>query len=244
MAYHTKLPIVTDGLVLYYDAANTKSYVSGDTQMNNLVKDSPFQGTITNGATFDDVNKGILFDGTNQDIELTNPSQFDIGNNITIMMGVTPYDLSSDAVLFSPTGTDTDKYFRIGNPTNSNRLELKTVISNNNPGGIGTESTTSILTGVSYNLGGTLLTDGGNTIGSIYVNGKLESTEDLGFVSSDWDTTLPTVWQGGKVNIMSRPFTSDERFCNGLLHYILVYNRALTDAEMYQNYSSLRGRFI
>jgi hypothetical protein len=77
----------------------------------------------------------------------------------------------------------------------------------------------------------------------LYVNGRKED-EDSSTTRSDWNATQSILHQGGKVNIGSRPFTSDERFFDGVIHYVLFYDRVLTDAEMYQNYSSLRGRFI
>lgn len=241
MAYHTKLPIVTDGLVLYYDAANTKSYVSGDTQMNNLVKDSPFQGTITNGATFDDTNKGILLDGSNQDIELTNPTSFNYGNEITVIVGCTPNSLTP-ASLFAPGGNDSDNFLRMStdgvNP--ETKFRFTTTQAGGNLNALQNYSTTEVVTGTSYFVGG--IVDGFST--RLYVNGKKESDLTSGVARALWDTTVSIVHQGGKVNIGSRPFTSDQLFLDGLIHYVLFYNRVLTDAEMYQNYSSLRGRFI
>ena len=54
--------IVTDGLVLCLDAANTKSYVSGSTTWNDISR-SGFSGTLINGPTFNGNNGGsIVFD--------------------------------------------------------------------------------------------------------------------------------------------------------------------------------------
>jgi hypothetical protein len=55
--------IITDGLVLYLDAANTKSIVSGSTTWNDLSR-SGNNGTLVNGPTFNSGNGGsIVFDG-------------------------------------------------------------------------------------------------------------------------------------------------------------------------------------
>jgi hypothetical protein len=57
--------IVTDNLVLYYDAANTSSYAGTGTSWNNLEATS-LTSTLTNGPTFTTNNDGmIVFDGTN-----------------------------------------------------------------------------------------------------------------------------------------------------------------------------------
>ena len=56
--------IVTDGLVLYLDAANTKSIVSGSTTWNDLSR-SNSNGRLLNGPIFDSGNGGnIVFDGS------------------------------------------------------------------------------------------------------------------------------------------------------------------------------------
>jgi len=54
--------IVTNGLVLYLDAANTKSYVSGSTSWTDIANLT--NGTLTNRPTFNSANGGsIVFDG-------------------------------------------------------------------------------------------------------------------------------------------------------------------------------------
>ena len=56
-------PIVTDGLVLYLDAANTKSYPTTGTTWNDLLG-AISGGTLINGPTFNSANGGsIVFDG-------------------------------------------------------------------------------------------------------------------------------------------------------------------------------------
>jgi len=54
--------MVTDGLVLYLDAANTKSYVSGSTTWTDIAAGN--NGTLVNGPTYSSANGGsIVFDG-------------------------------------------------------------------------------------------------------------------------------------------------------------------------------------
>jgi hypothetical protein len=54
---------ITDGLVLYLDAANTKSYIGSGTTWKDLSGNSN-DGTLTNEPTFDSGNSGsIVFDG-------------------------------------------------------------------------------------------------------------------------------------------------------------------------------------
>ena len=69
MAFSYSPKIVTDGLVLYLDAANTKSYASGSTAWNDISR-SGFNGTLTNSPTFNISNGGsIVFDGVDDFVQ-------------------------------------------------------------------------------------------------------------------------------------------------------------------------------
>lgn len=72
MAFNYSPKIVTDGLVLYLDAANSKSYVSGSTTWNDISR-SGINGTLVNGPTFNSQNGGsIVFDGVNDIVTIPN----------------------------------------------------------------------------------------------------------------------------------------------------------------------------
>ena len=65
MSYRNGPKIVSDGLVLYVDAGNIKSYTSGSTTWSDLSKNGN-TATLTNGPTFSNTNGGnIVFDGVN-----------------------------------------------------------------------------------------------------------------------------------------------------------------------------------
>ena len=62
--------VVYNGLVLYLDAANNKSYVSGSTSWNDLTGNKNV-GTLTNGPTFNTGSGGsIVFDGVDDYVNL------------------------------------------------------------------------------------------------------------------------------------------------------------------------------
>jgi len=64
--------VVTDGLILYLDAANTKSYVSGSTAWNDLSSGGN-NGELINGPTYSSVNGGaIILDGVNDYVRTSN----------------------------------------------------------------------------------------------------------------------------------------------------------------------------
>ena len=72
MAFSYSPKIITDGLVLYLDAANPYSYVSGSTAWNDISRGGN-NGTLINGPTFSIESLGsIVFDGTNDYVAATN----------------------------------------------------------------------------------------------------------------------------------------------------------------------------
>ena len=80
---HGNRPIVTDGLVLCLDAANTRSYSGTGTDWFDLSGNGN-HGTLVNGVGYSADNKGsLVFDGTNQEISGTNLSSV-ISNEFTL----------------------------------------------------------------------------------------------------------------------------------------------------------------
>ena len=62
MSYFNGPKIVTDGLVMYWDAANKKSYPGSGTTIYDLC--GTYDGTLANGPTFSNTNGGVIvFDG-------------------------------------------------------------------------------------------------------------------------------------------------------------------------------------
>ena len=74
--------IVTDGLILYLDAANKKSYPGSGTVWSDLSGNAN-TGTLTNGPTFDSSNNGsINFDGTDDLVECSSISSTNFTNSV------------------------------------------------------------------------------------------------------------------------------------------------------------------
>ena len=71
--------IITDGLVLHLDAANTNSYPGSGTTWTDI-SGKGHNGTLTNGPTFNSGDMGtIVFDGSNDTVTLSANSDFDFG---------------------------------------------------------------------------------------------------------------------------------------------------------------------
>ena len=94
--------IVTDGLVLCLDAGNNKSYPSSGTAWNDLSGNNN-NGTLTNGPTFTGSFGGsIVFDGTNDYVDLGNISQLKPTTQITVSAWVyrsTMNDNQNEAII-------------------------------------------------------------------------------------------------------------------------------------------------
>ena len=87
MSYNTFTPIVTNGLVLYLDAANTKSYLGTGTSWLDLSKNNN-TCALTNGPVFNSSNLGnIILDGVDDFIL---PSNTFGSTNWTISMWINP----------------------------------------------------------------------------------------------------------------------------------------------------------
>lgn len=210
--------IVNSGLILNLDAANTKSYPGSGTTWTDT-SGNAYNGTLTNGPTFSSSNNGYFtFDGVND------------------------YStVSSDASILSSTAYTKCVWFYITSFVTSNNL-----ISGTNgaqhafwlSGGTNLQaghnnvwnrvvSTTTLVVNTWY-FGAVSFS---NTAGwKLWLNGNLESTNA--------DTTTFT-----GTGIIRLAIYDSANFLTGRIAQVLVYNRALTDLEVLQNFISTRGRF-
>jgi len=87
MSFNYSPKIITDGLVLYLDAANTKSYVSGSTTWNDISKVGN-NGMLVNGPIFSSSYGGsIVFDGVDDRVLLGSP---DVNISCTVNQWIQP----------------------------------------------------------------------------------------------------------------------------------------------------------
>jgi hypothetical protein len=88
MAFNYSPKIVTDGLVLALDAANTKSYPGSGTTWNDLSRGGN-NGTLTNGPTFNSANGGsIVFDGVNDYANINNTLLSTLSNDNSLTVSI------------------------------------------------------------------------------------------------------------------------------------------------------------
>lgn len=225
--------VVRNGLVLDLDAANQKSYPGTGTGWSDLTPNGN-NGTLTNGPTFNSANGGsIVFDGVDDSVICTSNSTIDLtGSSITLMAWV--YQIGSTAYkqIFakaSGTGATQRQYglYIVGaagtGPVDSLGFEIRT-----NNGRIDSGSGQ-----VTYNqwqhVAGVY--DGSKMY--FYINGA-----QVGNVSQTGNITT----QASNLYIGQFSVGNFSTF-NGRISCAQIYNRALSSAEVLQNYNSQKSRF-
>ena len=240
--------IVTDGLVLALDAGNTKSYVSGSTTWFDKSGFSN-NGTLTNGPTYSSANLGsIILDGVNDYISLPpDPNLSFPGNtpfSCELIVKNNGFTNSNFPAILSFGETDG------GGVGGWNALFYKDA-ANLYTGPYGSidfsRLTTPSITAVGkarYDF--TSISDSTTlnswfyvynpTVGSnLYRNSTLVTTDAT--TGSSSTTNLTNYYIGRRGN------DSNRYVSNTNVYSLKLYNRALSAAEVQQNFNALRGRF-
>jgi hypothetical protein len=229
MAFNYSPKIVTDGLVLYLDAANQYSYVSGSTSWNDISRTGA-NGTLTNGPTYNSANGGsIVFDGTNDYVQTTYNT--DLLTGYTLSAWFNPFSLSLNGpIIFKPDSTYLSPNF--GNIT---RFYINTsgVLDFfwTNSSQFYIASTPLPSANIWYHAVG-VYSSANNSI-SLYLNGVLKSTT----------TTSGTTIVANQPYLIGRTDPTNNIYFKGNISQTLIYNRALSATEVLQNYNATKTRF-
>lgn len=216
--------IVTNGLELYFDAANIKSYPGSGTAWKDLTG-SGVTTTLTNGPTYSSANGGsILFDGTNDVANATTSIvNKPIGSEITVSCWIRPARTSGQYSVFctnrsNDTATNNWIFYQ---HTSDGAISFHGTNQN--------KSTYIPTVNVWINVTNTVTSTG---VSTLYVNGV--ST----FVVTGYSFIGGTP---SRLGIGANPGAS-EAF-QGNISQVSIYNRALTQAEITKNFNALRGRY-
>jgi len=217
--------IVTDGLVLYLDAANTKSYVSGSTIWNDMSGFSN-NGTLVNGPTFDNTNGGsIVFDGVN-DYGINNTPNLPTGNITATICAwvyiVSGYTGTWQGIVGWGTRT-TGRSFLLD--MNAGRLALSTW------GGVGGEDLIS-----TYNIPQSTWKFFAGSIQNRNIKLYADATQVL-------DSSITTTPNVTSTDLRLASIDYPGRLSNIRIANTQIYNRALTATEILQNYNATKTRF-
>jgi hypothetical protein len=214
--------IVTDGLVMYLDAANSKSYVSGSTSWRDIAGSN--NGTLVNGVAYSTAKGGnLVFDGSDDHVNCGlasfQPTQ------LTLCAWVSSNIANRDGAIIAK-----------GNINESTEWGL--AFGYSNPYYLVGRATTSVNQLV-YPWSGSLLvgyhyicyTMINNTSASLYIDGvQVISTNTIGSIGLNTKNVLIGKWNN------YGPFL-------GNVAQTSIYSRALTSQEILQNFNATKTRF-
>lgn len=223
---------VTDGLLLYLDAAVPASYPGAGAAWSDLSGLSN-HATLVNGPPFSTEGGGALvFDGLSRHAEA----------------GVIEPSVFSLSMWFKATGVPTNNdNFGATLLVNSPQLYLGTVQyalsyswANQRLAFTVHGNTVAVATpdgSIARNTLHHVVATYDGAMRRLYVNGELAA-------ESAW-TTSPIYPTSGnrKLQIGHWGYPGFTRYFNGLIHQVAIYGRALTASEVRQNYDAHRGRF-
>ena len=230
--YQALLPrfAVTDGLVLNLDAGNRKSYPATGTTWTDLTGNGN-DGTLTNGPTFDSSNGGsIVFDGTDEFVSVPDNSTWDLPGDFSLQ------------VWFKRNAAFASTWWR------------DSFIGHDDGGGLNnkwifTYDGTSLLFHTNTTSGSSQLiqapipwTPSNN---EWYLVNLTKSGNVYTFYQNS--ISLGSVTNTAPIPDSSAPLTigtaEGGSLFNGNIAKVKIYNKALTAAEVEQNFNVTRGRF-
>lgn len=220
--------IVTGGLVLHLDAGNSKSYAGSGTNWTDLSGNN-YNSTLTNGPTYSSSNKGsIVFDGINDYVVGGDTSAVNGHHTLCIWTKNTGPPSTNDVyggMLFAQS-TDLNHGIIMQYGWQGQAVAFSDLINN----GLVTGANTVLNNIIHYIVG---VYDGSTQ--KIYVDNIL-------LAQRNW-TTNPVIGGTPSNQIGRWGFGGYERYFNGNIYSVSLYNRALSSNEISQNYNALKGRF-
>ncbi len=213
--------IVTNGLVLYLDAANPRSYVSGSTAWNDL---STFgnNGTLVNGPTFNSANGGsIVFDGVNDYVNIPDSAALRLNGNFTISLwhrGITKTNTFPGPLFKGNSGAGGLGYILFYTSVSNGEMWFK----RENQQFPLSSAVNTFWSHITFTY------DGTNIRG--YLNGSYNYLSGTVTFSTNTDTT-------------SLQLGRADQFGNATIANLSMYNKSLTQEEILQNYNATKGRF-
>ncbi len=228
MAYLNGGRIVLDGLVLALDAGDKNSYPGSGATWSDY-SGFGYNGTLTNGPTFSNTNGGtIVLDGTDDYIQNSsftlnpNTSGFTYESVITSTTINTSYPGYRMLVGMAGSGNfygilveGDSRGYRLDVPDSTTRIGYTTNIS----------ISANTITHVTWSWL--------NGVFKFYLNGTLQANSNQGAYSAPTITAIRFGYAYAGANY----------YWYGSHYLARMYNRALSDAEVLQNYNATKSRF-
>ena len=217
--------IVSDGLVLYLDAANTRSYSGSGLTANGLI--GGIGGTLVNGVGFTSSNNGsFVFDGTNDYM---------------------PFNLSSSNTILTIDMWANLKNFHLTMPFGFYEYDVFTFsgsmgFNTNNSDVYGISSATITNLGIANRWTHYIFemrADVSYTNNKIYINGNLQTLANI----VGTEDAAKRTFNNGIGRISGYYFSPNSYAMPMDLGIFKIYNRALSATEVLQNYNATKGRY-
>jgi hypothetical protein len=239
--------IVKDGLVFYVDAANQRSCVgsTSTTKLFNLMDEGTVTGSFGSSGIWDSEKLGNWdFDSISQrivfNIELSNTSSYiDLSQDFTFSIWVKCDDYNLNSVAFGNKRFYTqDQGIQFGQFASPKQFHFQLRTNSYSTQNV-VYSGKGIDDGTFGWFNFTVFTDG-NNVGNLkgYVNGEFKSSGPAyGRNASGMSGYEDHKYALGGAG------TSNTSFTGTSVAIVQGYNRALSPAEIKQNYNALKGRF-
>jgi hypothetical protein len=223
--------IVTNGLVLYLDAGNSKSYPTTGTTWYDRSGNGR-NGTLTNGPTYNSANGGsIVFDGIDDCIISTPPPFTSLTNSLSFNFWVYPTgnSTSSQTILSRDTNTGTPHILI----RRTNSLNLTWNYSN----GISAQN---------FSINDVFLDNLNKWVNlqitSNYITG-LVTTYRNGILLNESTMTTPVFPNTNAILYVSSFVFSGFLPWTGNIGVSSIYDRILTSQEVLQNFNATKSRY-
>jgi len=213
--------IVTNGLVLCLDAASRKSYPGTGNVWRDLSGHGN-NGTLTNGPTFSSANAGsIVFDGVNDWANFPSSSNYNVGTG----------DFSIFCWMKSNNKNNYQTILSLDNAANGNGILLYTNVTNG--------FLRTWVGNVAQNGSIDITNNAWNYIGIVKFSGSvthyINSVSNVTFVSSNSVIS--------NQNLRLGSYDGADYMYNGNISQVSIYNKALSQSEIRQNFNATRGRY-
>lgn len=230
--------VITDGLVLHLDAGNVKSYPGSGTTWTDISRNGN-NGTLTNGPTYDSANGGSLsFDGSDDYVSIADSDTVNLPNltvlswfYISLFPGNNQYRIINHQETSTRAwGLQIGRGDYVGGGYTSSDIILF-CHSNNGVAAQNLLCSTKLQINTWYQGG---FSNDGTTL-KIYLNGV--ATDTVSSLGNQYSNIASDICIGVTAE------GKNSKFWNGRIANSQIYNRALTAAEIQQNFNALRGRY-
>ena len=223
--------IVTNGLVLYLDAGNSKSYPTTGTAWYDRSGNGNNVALI-NTPNFNSLNNGsIVFDGINDYVNTITATSLGINlasNPFTISVWFKTTSTTEHYLFDNYNGVISGINVNISLRTQDGKLEVN--IAPNTSGVVGTQFGSGYNNNIWHDF--TITWNGSNLL-TVY--------GDSINIGNNTTVLLGSFETNAAFRIGSRPVSGN--FFNGNISKVSVYNRALTSQEVLQNYNATKSRY-